>query len=918
MGKQYLRYIPRLTFGVVTSHRSNALYDSTGQLAVVPSLECVHVWDIKKGIKVGTLSDPDVKSEVTALAISADGLILAAGYSDGSVRIWNLKTHNLSLVFHGHKNEVTALYFDSIGARLVSGAKDTDLVVWDLLNETGLFRLRGHRNQITGVVFVPEKECVISVSKDTLLKVWDLTTQHCVQTIVAHRSEVSALMIDNFRGWLVTGSEDADLKLWKINAALLDQVTELEDATPEVVSPLGSIERSTKERVTQISIHSSGNLLACLGGDKAVELFRIRTEEEIKKKITRRLRRLQKKQQLPEGIDAEALQPALQESVQGSDRIGSYQVLRTQVKIRSFALHPKEHSKSGRLPVMVGLANNSVEVHAVPLPSRESDLETECVHCLDLPGHRSEIRAVSLSSDDELVASCSKGLLKIWNVQTGSCLRTMECGVAICCTFLPGDRHVLVGTKTGELELFDVASSSLIERFSAHLGTVWSIDVQPDKNGIVTGSADKEVKFWDLDTKTTTAEDGTGQITRQLTLAHVRTLQMTDDVLCVKYSPNQNLLAVSLLDTTVKVFYSDSLKLFLSLYGHKLPVLSLDISSDNHMIVTGSADKNIKLWGLEFGDCHKSLFAHQESVMQVRFVPNTHYFFSVSKDKFIKYWDGDKFENIMKLDGHLGEIWGLAVSKFGSFIVTGSHDRSIRVWERSDEPLFLEEEREKELETLFESTLVNSARPGDSNEDGEVKADEVSRANTQTMESLKAGERIFEALAIADREKSELEEYNKSVQLGQPAIPPPSHPILAALNVSADRYVLNIVRQVKPAELEDALLTLPLAQVISLLSYLALWAEKVWNTPLLTRILAFVLKVYHPQITTSRVLRPTLESIRHHLRKNLQRQKDTLGFNLAGLQFLQRESSANPDFFDPTVPEVEEPVSSTVKRKLVA
>lgn len=45
---------------------------------------------------------------------------------------------------------------------------------------------------------------------------------------------------------------------------------------------------------------------------------------------------------------------------------------------------------------------------------------------------------------------------------------------------------------------------------------------------------------------------------------------MTDDVLSVRFSPNGKLLAVALLDSTVKVFYQDSLKFFLSLYGHKV------------------------------------------------------------------------------------------------------------------------------------------------------------------------------------------------------------------------------------------------------------------------------------------------------------------------------------------------------------
>ena len=137
---------------------------------------------------------------------------------------------------------------------------------------------------------------------------------------------------------------------------------------------------------------------------------------------------------------------------------------------------------------------------------------------------------------------------------------------------------------------------------------------------------------------------------------------MTDDILSVRYSPNGKLLAVALLDSTVKVFYQDTLKFFLSLYGHKvgdvnwnydnvlmisvcdsqLPVLSMDISYDSKLIVTSSADKNVKIWGLDFGDCHKSIYAHDDSVMQVAFEKKSHYFWTVGKDKLLKYWDGDK------------------------------------------------------------------------------------------------------------------------------------------------------------------------------------------------------------------------------------------------------------------------------------
>ena len=97
------------------------------------------------------------------------------------------------------------------------------------------------------------------------------------------------------------------------------------------------------------------------------------------------------------------------------------------------------------------------------------------------------------------------------------------------------------------------------------------------------------------------------------------------------------------------------MKFFLSLYGHRLPVLTLDVSTDGTLLVTGSADKNVKIWGLDFGDCHKSMFAHQDNVMAVKFVPRTHYFFSAGKDKLIKMWDADKFVQITTIRAHYAD-----------------------------------------------------------------------------------------------------------------------------------------------------------------------------------------------------------------------------------------------------------------------
>lgn len=45
------------------------------------------------------------------------------------------------------------------------------------------------------------------------------------------------------------------------------------------------------------------------------------------------------------------------------------------------------------------------------------------------------------------------------------------------------------------------------------------------------------------------------------------------------------------------------------------------------------------------------------------------------------------------------------MGSLGDVVVSGSHDRSLRRWERTEEPFFVEEEKEKRLESLFEADL---------------------------------------------------------------------------------------------------------------------------------------------------------------------------------------------------------------------
>jgi len=133
-----------------------------------------------------------------------------------------------------------------------------------------------------------------------------------------------------------------------------------------------------------------------------------------------------------------------------------------------------------------------------------------------------------------------------------------------------------------------------------------------------------------------------------------------------------------------------------SLYAHKLPVTSLDISTDSAMLASVSSDKTVKLWGLEFGNCHKSIITHEKAALVVRFVPDTHFFFTAGKDGLVKFWDGDRYTSILQLSGHCGDIWDMVISQEGDFIMTTGSDLSVRIWSQSEEMIFPSEEKERD------------------------------------------------------------------------------------------------------------------------------------------------------------------------------------------------------------------------------
>jgi U3 small nucleolar RNA-associated protein 12 len=426
------------------------------------------------------------REEVTCICQSPQSQFFAVGYADGSIRLWNKLTGSVLTTFNGHKKAITALAFDDAGVRLASGSQDTDLILWDIVGEAGLYRyeplglltgeysstirLRGHRDQITEIKFLSFAEdqpstsaaaaagLLLTASKDTFMKLWDLSTQHCVQTVVAHRSEVWSLDINLKKDMLFTGSGEGELKAWKIDREAIKKGLN-QTETGEVIStkviilchaltsfaqiakmihPTSGLPLASKYRVSQIKFHPFLPYLAVQSHDRSVEIFRIRSEEEVRKKMERRRKRTKEKmaqdrskkkdkdRQDPEGVTEVSIDPTEPQLV---DYFIPHVIVRASGKVRSFDIDPRESNLRGGFKVwtskltlfnpliflvqklFVALSNNAIEVYNVPPPTKSKDDVAEATlnYAVNLPGHRTDIRTLCLSSDDEILASASNG-----------------------------------------------------------------------------------------------------------------------------------------------------------------------------------------------------------------------------------------------------------------------------------------------------------------------------------------------------------------------------------------------------------------------------------------------------------------------------------------------------------------------------
>jgi len=103
-------------------------------------------------------------------------------------------------------------------------------------------------------------------------------------------------------------------------------------------------------------------------------------------------------------------------------------------------------------------------------------------------------------------------------------------------------------------------------------------------------------------------------------------------------------------------------------------------SADGGRVATGSEDRTARLWAAASGTCVAVLAGHAGDVSSVSFAADGT-LATASEDRTVRFWDAATGALASVLEAHAGEVNACAFSADSARIVTGSKDRTARVFD---------------------------------------------------------------------------------------------------------------------------------------------------------------------------------------------------------------------------------------------
>jgi WD domain, G-beta repeat len=259
-----------------------------------------------------------------------------------------------------------------------------------------------------------------------------------------------------------------------------------------------------------------------------------------------------------------------------------------------------------------------------------------------------------------------------------------------CVAFSPDGRYVLSGSGQPvgiaerdfdfSVRLWDVATGRQLRDYPGHTNWVTAVAFAPDGRRVLSGSYDQTLRLWDMES---------GRLLRVLA-GH------TERVKSVAFAPDGRRAVSGGYDRTVRLWDCEAGREVGRYRGHGHWVLSVAFAPDGRHVLSGGYDRSLRLWrvprkpagwlaGLgrlvRGGGEVRRFLGHAHAVTGVAFCPDGRFALSGSTDRTLRLWDVRSGAEVRTLRGHTLGVTGVAVSPDGRHALSGGLDGTVRLWE---------------------------------------------------------------------------------------------------------------------------------------------------------------------------------------------------------------------------------------------
>ena len=299
----------------------------------------------------------------------------------------------------------------------------------------------------------------------------------------------------------------------------------------------------------------------------------------------------------------------------------------------------------------------------------------KCIKSIE--GHKEKIVSMIELFDGSIATGSYDCKIKIWNLETLQCIRTISEEGNIFCLLEMEPNMLLSGTNKNTIQLFNLnyTNNEDMLQFSFKGHDLWvNCLVKCSEYYFASGSNDAEIKVWDYKNKTI-----------------YRTLRGHEDcILALILLKNKKLCSGSA-DRSLRIWDWGLGICEFSFSGHEKWIKCLCQLDKDDVIVSGSDDMKIKIWkniGCYRNNINnnnwnviKEYTGHTHSVRTLCKI-NEDTFASGSFDGSIKIWNLNEKEAIQSLEGHKSYVISVIKIKNGDDLISCSNDHTIKIWRK--------------------------------------------------------------------------------------------------------------------------------------------------------------------------------------------------------------------------------------------